>query len=52
MDGDTLVMSWTEREGPPVSPPKRGGFGIIVMEAMVEHRWDVEQRGLSKVLLA
>src|SRR5215468_2060032 len=35
-DGDTFVMSWTEGEGPPVSPPKRRGFGTIVMEAMAE----------------
>ena len=33
-DGDTLVMSWTEREGPPVAAPKRRGFGTIVTEAM------------------
>ena len=35
-DGDTFIMSWTEREGPPVSPPKRRGFGTIVIEAMAE----------------
>jgi two-component sensor histidine kinase len=35
-DGDTFTMSWTEREGPPVSPPKRRGFGTIVMEVMAE----------------
>jgi two-component sensor histidine kinase len=33
-DGGALVMSWTERGGPPVSAPKRRGFGTIVMEAM------------------
>jgi PAS domain S-box-containing protein len=33
-DGDTLAMSWTERDGPPVSAPQRRGFGTIVMEAM------------------
>ena len=27
IDGDTLTISWTEREGPPVSAPKRRGFG-------------------------
>jgi PAS domain S-box-containing protein len=26
-DGDTLTISWTERGGPPVSPPQRRGFG-------------------------
>ena len=35
-DGDTLTMSWTEREGPLVSAPKRRGFGTIVMETMAE----------------
>jgi PAS domain S-box-containing protein len=35
-DGDTFTMSWTEREGPPVSTPKRCGFGTIVIEAMAE----------------
>jgi PAS domain S-box-containing protein len=34
--GDTLTMSWTERDGPRVSAPKRRGFGTIVMEAMTE----------------
>jgi hypothetical protein len=33
-------MSWTEREGPPVSAPKRRGFGTIVMEAMTERSVD------------
>jgi PAS domain S-box-containing protein len=33
-DGGALAMSWTERDGPPVSAPKRRGFGTIVMEAM------------------
>jgi PAS domain S-box-containing protein len=40
IDGDILVMSWTEREGPPVSAPKRRGFGTIVMEAMAERSVD------------
>jgi PAS domain S-box-containing protein len=39
-DGDTLTMSWTEREGPPVSAPKRRGFGTIVIEAMAEYSVD------------
>jgi two-component sensor histidine kinase len=33
---DTLTMRWTEREGPPVPPPQRRGFGSTVMEAMTE----------------
>ena len=35
-DGDTFIMSWTERGGPPVSAPNRRGFGTIVMKAMTE----------------
>jgi PAS domain S-box-containing protein len=38
--GDTFIMSWSEREGPPVSEPKRRGFGTIVMEAMTERSVD------------
>jgi PAS domain S-box-containing protein len=33
-DNRTLAMSWTERDGPPVSAPERRGFGTIVMETM------------------
>jgi two-component sensor histidine kinase len=33
-DGETFAMSWTEREGPPVTVPKQRGFGTIVMETM------------------
>jgi PAS domain S-box-containing protein len=33
-DDGALAMSWAERDGPPVSAPKRRGFGTIVMEAM------------------
>jgi PAS domain S-box-containing protein len=32
----TLTISWSERAGPPVSAPKRRGFGTIVMEMMAE----------------
>jgi PAS domain S-box-containing protein len=35
-DSDTFTMSWTERDGPPVSPPEHCGFGTIVMKAMTE----------------
>ena len=35
-EGETLTMSWRERNGPPVSPPQRRGFGTIVMEQMTE----------------
>jgi two-component sensor histidine kinase len=33
---DTFTMSWTERNGPRVSPPQRRGFGTVVMKDMVE----------------
>jgi PAS domain S-box-containing protein len=35
-EGETFMMSWTEREGPPVSPPQRRGFGTVVMQEMAE----------------
>jgi PAS domain S-box-containing protein len=35
-DGDAFTMSWTEREGPPVSAPQRRGFGTVVLETMAE----------------
>jgi len=35
-EGETFTMSWTERDGPPVSPPQRRGFGTVVMKEMVE----------------
>jgi PAS domain S-box-containing protein len=38
--GDTLTICWSEREGPRVPPPKRRGFGTIVMEAMTERSVD------------
>jgi two-component sensor histidine kinase len=36
-DGDALTMSWTERDGPPVSAPERRGFGTTVIETMANH---------------
>jgi two-component sensor histidine kinase len=35
-DGDIFAMSWTESKGPPVSPPKRRGFGSTVIDSMVK----------------
>jgi two-component sensor histidine kinase len=29
-------MSWTESSGPPVTPPRRSGFGSIVTGVMAE----------------
>jgi two-component sensor histidine kinase len=36
LEGDIFTMSWTERNGPPVSPPKGHGFGSTVVGSMVE----------------
>src|SRR5712671_5719617 len=36
LDSDIFAMSWTERNGPPVSQPKRRGFGSTVVDAMVK----------------
>jgi PAS domain S-box-containing protein len=39
-DGGTFTISWTEREGPPVSAPQRRGFGTVVIETMAERTVD------------
>jgi PAS domain S-box-containing protein len=39
-DGDSLIVSWTESDGPSVSPPKRRGFGSMVVEAMAARSVD------------
>jgi two-component sensor histidine kinase len=36
VDGNIFAMSWTERKGPPVSPPERLGFGGTVVDPMVK----------------
>ena len=36
LDGDVFAMSWTEFNGPAVSPPKRCGFGSAVITSMVK----------------
>ncbi len=33
-------MNWTERNGPPVTPPDRRGFGTTVMESMAKQAVD------------
>jgi PAS domain S-box-containing protein len=39
-EGDTFTVSWTERDGPPVSAPQRRGFGSVVMKEMAERSVD------------
>src|SRR5262249_15508565 len=34
--GNSFAMSWTEHDGPPMSPPQRRGFGSVVMQEMAE----------------
>jgi PAS domain S-box-containing protein len=36
VDGDLFTMSWTERDGPPVTPPERHGFGTMVIDSLVK----------------
>ena len=35
-DAGNFAIHWTEREGPPVSPPSRRGFGSTVVESMAK----------------
>jgi two-component sensor histidine kinase len=35
-EGQTFTMNWSERDGPPVSPPQQRGFGTVVMKEMAE----------------
>jgi hypothetical protein len=35
-EGDTFAISWTERNGPPVSPPMHRGFGTVVLKTLAE----------------
>jgi PAS domain S-box-containing protein len=39
-DDDTFTIDWVERDGPPVSPPERRGFGTVVMKEMTERSLD------------
>src|SRR5215467_966789 len=36
VEGDMFTMSWIEHEGPPVSPPKRIGFGSALITSLPE----------------
>jgi PAS domain S-box-containing protein len=36
LGGDIFTMSWTERDGPPVRPPERRGFGSTVIDTMAK----------------
>jgi PAS domain S-box-containing protein len=36
-NGSRLILHWREKDGPPVTPPKRKGFGSRVMERGLAH---------------
>ena len=42
-EGDTIVLDWTERGGPPVAPPSKGeGFGNVLSRIAVTSQLDGE----------
>jgi PAS domain S-box-containing protein len=43
-DGDAFAMTWSECNGPPVSPPERRGFGSTVIDTMVKQTLNGEVR--------
>jgi PAS domain S-box-containing protein len=44
VDGAAFAMTWSECNGPPVSPPERRGFGSIVIDTMVKQTLNGEVR--------
>ncbi|MBI2260069.1 MAG: PAS domain S-box protein [Caulobacterales bacterium] len=38
-EDDRLSLTWTERGGPPVSPPTRRGFGVQMLERALAHEF-------------
>jgi PAS domain S-box-containing protein len=38
--GDRLILHWQEKDGPPVAPPSRKGFGSQVIERGLAHELD------------
>ena len=47
LDGDVFAISWTECNGPAVSPPTRRGFGSTVITSMASRRWAVTFRSIT-----
>ncbi|SFO82709.1 HWE histidine kinase domain-containing protein [Qipengyuania nanhaisediminis] len=41
---DSLVIDWTESQGPPVRPPSRRGFGSTIIERSIPHELGGEAR--------
>lgn len=42
--GDRLILHWREKDGPPVAPPTRKGFGTQVIERGLAHELDGDVR--------
>jgi PAS domain S-box-containing protein len=42
LEKDSLVVSWTERDGPKVSPPKREGFGSKLLRQVSGRQLDAD----------
>jgi two-component sensor histidine kinase len=42
LDGERFSISWTEPDGPPVSPPEHRGFGNTIIDSMVKRAVDGE----------
>jgi two-component sensor histidine kinase len=40
VEGDRLILCWQEKDGPPVTPPSRKGFGSRVIERGLAHELD------------
>ena len=43
-DGRTLVLDWSEQNGPPVAPPNKRGFGTVLIERGLVHDLSGEAR--------
>ena len=56
VDGEQLRITWSESGGPPVAPPKRNGFGRLLIERVLasdlqgDVRMDFAGEGLKCVI--
>ncbi|MBX7514386.1 GAF domain-containing protein [Qipengyuania sp. GH38] len=41
---DSLIIEWTESQGPPVRPPSRRGFGSTIIERSIPHELSGEAK--------
>lgn len=47
-DGPHFVLEWTERNGPPVEPPQKRGFGMLLIERGLSH----DMAGEAQIIFA